>query len=312
MHCLVTGVAGFIGSHLAERLLREGYQVTGIDCFLDYYPRATKLQNLETLLTSPRFRLVEENLVTTDLSRLLEGVDVLFHQAAQAGVRASWGNQFAIYTENNVLATQRLLEACVNRPLQKFVYASTSSVYGDTPTLPMQEESILKPVSPYGVSKLAAEHLCYLYWKNFAVPTVSLRYFTVFGPRQRPDMGFHKFIRAIQTGKEITVYGDGEQTRDFTYVTDVVEANLLAMQSPVTGAVFNIGGGSRISVLEVLRVLERLMGKPLRLKHDQIQKGDMRHTYADISRAKAHLGYVPRVSLQEGLQEEIRWLQGVK
>lgn len=312
MHCLVTGVAGFIGSHLAERLLREGYQVTGIDCFLDYYPRATKLQNLETLLTSPRFRLVEENLVTTDLSRLLEGVDVLFHQAAQAGVRASWGNQFAIYTENNVLATQRLLEACVNRPLQKFVYASTSSVYGDTPTLPMQEESILKPVSPYGVSKLAAEHLCYLYWKNFAVPTVSLRYFTVFGPRQRPDMGFHKFIRAIQTGKEITVYGDGEQTRDFTYVTDVVEANLLAMQSPVTGAVFNIGGGSRVSVLEVLRVLERLMGKPLRLKHDQIQKGDMRHTYADISRAKEHLGYVPRVSLQEGLQEEIRWLQGVK
>lgn len=312
MHCLVTGVAGFIGSHLAERLLREGYQVTGIDCFLDYYPRATKLQNLETLLTSPRFRFVEENLVTTDLPRLLEGVDVLFHQAAQAGVRASWGNQFAIYTENNVLATQRLLEACVNRPLQKFVYASTSSVYGDTPTLPMQEESLLKPVSPYGVSKLAAEHLCYLYWKNFAVPTVSLRYFTVFGPRQRPDMGFHKFIRAIQTGKEITVYGDGEQTRDFTYVTDVVEANLLAMQSPVTGAVFNIGGGSRVSVLEVLRVLERLMGKPLRLKHEQIQKGDMRHTYADISRAKEHLGYAPRVSLQEGLQEEIRWLEGVK
>ncbi|RMF85045.1 MAG: NAD-dependent epimerase/dehydratase family protein [Nitrospinota bacterium] len=310
MRCLVTGVAGFIGSHLAERLIQEGYEVIGIDCFLDYYPQEIKRQNLTTLLASPRFRFVEDNLLTADLSRLLDGVEVVFHQAAQAGVRASWGTQFAIYTENNILATQRLLEACVQHPLHKFVYASTSSVYGDTPQLPMQEESILKPVSPYGVSKLAGEHLCYLYWKHDGIPTISLRYFTVFGPRQRPDMAFHRFIRALQRDEEIVIYGDGHQTRDFTYVSDVVEANLLAMRSPLSGEVFNIGGGSRVSLLEALHVLENIMAKPLRLRYDSVQKGDMRHTYADISRAQKQLGYSPRISLAEGLREEVRWLEG--
>jgi len=210
---LVTGVAGLIGSHLAERLISEGYEVVGVDCFTDYYPRPMKERNLNQLRNSDHFRFIEANLCFARLAPLLEDVDYVFHLAAQPGVRASWGQSFSVYTEHNVLATQRLLEAARDRSIAKFIYASSSSVYGDTPDLPLREDSRLRPISPYGVTKLAGEHLCRLYHYSFGVPTVFPRYFTVYGPRQRPDMAIHRFIKAIREGEPIVVYGDGEQTR---------------------------------------------------------------------------------------------------
>ncbi|HID87159.1 MAG TPA: NAD-dependent epimerase/dehydratase family protein [Anaerolineae bacterium] len=309
--CLVTGVAGFIGSHLAERLIVEGHEVIGVDCFTDYYPRPVKEQNLAELRRSDRFRFVEADLRTADLAPLLEGVETVFHQAAQAGVRASWGADFAVYTQNNVLATQRLLEAARGSGIKKFIYASSSSVYGDTPDLPMREESLPRPISPYGVTKLAGEHLCQLYHANFGVPTVSLRYFTVYGPRQRPDMAFHKFIRAILSGQPIAIYGDGEQTRDFTFISDAVEANILAMAYPGEGEIFNIGGGSRVSVNRVIELLEEITGREAVVEHQAAQPGDVRHTLADTTAARERLGFVPRVGLEEGLRAQVEWWRSV-
>lgn len=316
-NCLVTGVAGFIGSHLADRLVAEGHRVIGVDCFTDYYPRPLKERNLAGLHSHDRFAFIEADLLEVDLLALLRGelltdgepVDLVFHQAAQAGVRASWGRQFEVYTRNNVLVTQRLLEAAKAATLRKFVFASSSSVYGDAEQYPTAETLRPQPVSPYGVTKLAAEHLAYLYWKNFAVPTISLRYFTVYGPRQRPDMAFHRFVRALLHGETITIYGDGEQTRDFTYVADVVQANLLAAQSSVAGEVFNIGGGTRVTVNGVLRLLAELTGQTADVEHAKQQKGDVRHTAADTSRARQVLGYVPRVSLREGLEQMVVWMR---
>jgi len=245
-----------------------------------------------------------------DIGPYLSRVKYVFHQAAQAGVRASWGSSFAVYTENNINATQSLLEACKNLPhIEKFIYASSSSVYGDTPLLPTQEDAPLHPVSPYGVTKLAAEHLCYLYWKNFGIPTVSLRYFTVFGPRQRPDMAIHRFIRSTLRGEPIKVYGDGEQTRDFTFVSDAVEANILAMKYPRSGEVFNIGGGSRITVNKLIELIQTLLNKSVEVQYLRTEKGDVGHTYADTSRAKRELGFSPRMGIQEGLWEEIQWMK---
>ena len=217
MKTFVTGCGGFIGSHLVDRLLELGYEVTGIDCFTDYYSREIKEANISNALKHNNFKLIEEDIL--DMDKFPE-VDYIFHLAAQAGVRASWGKSFEIYTRNNIEATQKLLEFYKDREIKKFVYASSSSVYGDA-ELPMREDSLLKPVSPYGVTKLAGENLCYLYWKNYQVPTVSLRYFTVYGPRQRPDMAIHKFVKAISNNEEITVFGDGSQTRDFTFVVKV-------------------------------------------------------------------------------------------
>ena len=228
MKALVTGAAGFIGSTLSAALVDRGIDVIGVDCFTDYYSREVKEDNLARLRQHPKFTFVEAALQTADLESLLDGVTVVYHLAAQAGVRKSWGDDFRIYTTNNVDATQRLLEAVKDRPLSRFVYASSSSVYGDIAAIPMREDVRLQPVSPYGVTKLAAEHLCHLYHVNFGVPAVSLRYFTVYGPRQRPDMGFHRFIRAALTGGAITLFGDGQQTRDFTYVGDAVAATMAA------------------------------------------------------------------------------------
>jgi UDP-glucose 4-epimerase len=308
MKCLVTGVAGFIGSHLAERLIKEGHQVVGIDCFTDYYPREIKERNIEKLRSSEGFTFIEANLLDVNLPEMLRGLDYIFHQAAQAGVRASWGTNFEVYTLNNVLTTQKLLEAAKEAPIKLFVYASSSSVYGDAETFPTPETANPKPISPYGVTKLAGEHLCYLYWKNFGVPFISLRYFTVYGPRQRPDMAFHRFIKAMLKGKEIIVYGDGKQTRDFTYIDDAVEANLLAMRSEAIGEVFNIDGGSRITINEAIRLLEGIMGKRARVRYVERQKGDVRHTAADITKAKKMLGYEPKVRIEEGLRREVEWL----
>jgi UDP-glucose 4-epimerase len=308
MKAFVTGVAGFIGSTLAERLLDSGADVVGLDCFTDYYPRAAKERNLAAALGHPRFRFVEAQLQTADLGTLLADRTHVFHLAAQAGVRKSWGRDFDVYTVNNVGATQRLLEACVGLPLERVVYASSSSVYGDSVPMPMREDSLPQPVSPYGVTKLAAEQLCYLYYVNYEVPTVSLRYFTVYGPRQRPDMGFHKFLRAALQGEPITVYGDGEQTRDFTFVHDAVSATIAAAARGVRGHVYNIGGGSRVSINAVFEIIGRVSGRRLQLTIDPAQKGDMRHTYADTSLARAELGFVPSVGLENGLAAEYEWL----
>jgi nucleoside-diphosphate-sugar epimerase len=312
MRALVTGVAGFIGSTLVERLVADGADVVGIDCFTDYYPRSVKERNLSGLLTNPAFRFVESRVQDADLANLLKDRTHVFHLAAQAGVRKSWGKDFAIYTVNNIEATQALLEAaCGMSNLERFVYSSSSSVYGDLVAMPMREDALPQPVSPYGVSKLAAEQLCYLYFANYGVPTVSLRYFTVYGPRQRPDMGFHKFLRAILLGQPITVYGDGDQTRDFTFVSDAVGANVAAAERGVPGRVYNIGGGSRVSVNDVLAMIARVTGRTPQIIVDPAQKGDMRHTYADTSLARADLGYAPTVGLEEGLAAEHQWLTGI-
>jgi UDP-glucose 4-epimerase len=305
---LVTGAAGFIGSHLTSALLDRGAEVTGLDSFTDYYPRPIKEANLEVNRRRSGFQFVEDSLQTAPLDQLLDGATHVFHLAAQAGVRKSWGRDFRVYTENNVDATQRLLEACVGRPLHRFVNASSSSVYGDNVTIPMREDALPQPVSPYGVTKLAAEQLCYLYQVNHGVPTASMRYFTVYGPRQRPDMAFNRFIRAALKGEPIMLYGDGEQTRDFTFVTDAVAATIAAGERGVPGRAYNVGGGSRVSVNHVLDIVAGLAGRPLDIRREGSQKGDMRDTCADTSRARADLGFAPRVSLEDGLEAEYRWL----
>ena len=309
MKILVTGVAGFIGSHLAERLLGAGHSVVGVDCFTDYYPREIKKSNLVRLLDNRSFVLHEENLLGMDLSGLLKNVDVVFHEAAQAGVRASWGTSFKIYTENNIRATQCLLEASKEVNLKKFIYASSSSIYGDADSYPTNEDTKPRPISPYGVTKLAGEHLCNLYYKNYGVPTVSLRYFTVYGPRQRPDMAFNKFIKAILKDEEIVIYGDGKQTRDFTYIDDIVDANVSAMDAQVIGNVLNIGGGSRITVNDTIRIIEKTTGRQAKLKYIEKQKGDVRHTGADISCAGKLLGYKPAYDLEKGIANEVDWIK---
>jgi UDP-glucose 4-epimerase len=309
MKALITGGAGFIGSHLTERLLADGAEVVALDCFTDYYSRAIKDANIAGVRTHPRYRLVESSIADADLPTLLDGVTHVFHLAAQAGVRKSWGRDFQVYTTLNVDATQRLLEACVGRPIHRFFYASSSSVYGDDVALPMREDVPLHPVSPYGVTKLAAEQLCYLYFVNHGVPTVSVRYFTVYGPRQRPDMGFHRFMTAIRTGQPLTLYGDGLQTRDFTYVADAAAATHAACVHGVPGRVYNVGGGSRVSVREVFAMLGTVTGRPVTIAEHPAQKGDMRDTYADTSRARADLGFSPSVTLEEGLRAMWAWME---
>jgi len=311
MRALVTGVAGFIGSTLAERLIGDGADVVGIDCFTDYYPRLFKEANLARLKQAGRFRLVEGRIQDANLPALLADRTHVFHLAGQAGVRKSWGRDFAVYTADNIDATQMLLEACTKLTLDRIIYASSSSVYGDDVEMPMREDALPRPVSPYGVSKLAAEQLCYLYHVNYGLPTVALRYFTVYGPRQRPDMGFHKFLRATILDEPLTLYGDGEQTRDFTFVDDIVGASLAAASRGVPGRVYNVGGGSRVSINQVLDLIGRVSGRRPRVSVDPKEKGDMRHTFADTSRARADLGFSPTVTLEDGLAAEYRWLSAL-
>lgn len=309
MRVLVTGVAGFIGSHVAEALIARGDHVRGVDCFLDYYPRAVKERNLAGLVRSERFEFLEQDLVSSDVDALVDGMDAVVHLAAQAGVRASWGRDFRIYCDVNVLATQRLLEASAPRRL-RFVYSSSSSIYGDAPDFPTVESTLPRPISPYGVSKLAGEHLCRLYAQSAGIPTVSLRYFTVYGPRQRPDMAFHRFLRAQLEGRELTVYDDGAQTRDFTYVGDAVAANLLALERGTPGAAYNIGGGSRVSVNHVLELIGELCGTPPRVRRAEKQRGDVRDTHASTEAAERELGWRPATGLRAGLAAELEWLRG--
>jgi len=309
---VVTGAAGFIGSHVAESLLADGHEVTGVDCFTDYYPRPMKEANLEHLRDSSRFRLVEARLQDAELAPLLDGAEHVYHLAAQAGVRASWGREFALYTDHNVLATQRLLEAAVAAGRPTVVYASSSSVYGDAPELPFREDGPCRPVSPYGVTKLAGEHLAVLYHRNHGLPTVSLRFFTVYGPRQRPDMAFHRFLKAARDGTTVPVFGDGRQTRDFTFVADIVAAVRSAPLSGRPGCVYNVGGGERLALNEVLRLIETVTARPLRIQRQESQKGDMRDTFADTAAARRDLGFRSTVPLAEGLAREWEWIRGLR
>jgi UDP-glucuronate 4-epimerase len=309
VRALVTGAAGFVGSHLTSRLCNDGHDVVGIDSFTDYYDVALKKANAEAIVSAGA-NFVEGDLNDVDLNELLEGIDAVFHLAGQPGVRASWGSEFSTYTRCNIEATQRLLEASRGKTgLRRLVYASSSSVYGDAEHYPTSEKDRPQPVSPYGVTKLAAEHLCSLYATNFGVPTVSLRYFTVYGPGQRPDMAFTRFARAAVHDDEIFVYGSGEQERDFTYVGDVVEANLLAATGDVRpGAVFNVAGGSHSSVNEVLALLEELVGRGLSVVRQEAIAGDVRRTGGDTTKIRSVLGWQPSVGLREGIARQLSWV----
>lgn len=315
---LITGAAGFIGSSLVDRLLTDGHDVVGVDSFEDYYPRSRKVANLAGASRHARFVLIEGNLLDLGaagndqgcapaLRRAIRTCDYVFHLAAQAGVRASWGDSFRVYTDNNVLATQLLLEACKGTGVRRVVYASSSSVYGNSTQLPLREDGLCRPVSPYGVTKLAGEHLCEVYRCNHGVPTVALRFFTVYGPRQRPDMAFHRFIQATLANRAISVYGDGRQTRDFTYIADIVDGLAAATDAPA-GLVINLGGGSRISLLEALRTLEEATGLPVKLDMRSQEAGDVLHTWADVTLGREMLGFNPRTALVEGLRSEYEWL----
>ncbi|HEY7317819.1 MAG TPA: NAD-dependent epimerase/dehydratase family protein [Candidatus Binatia bacterium] len=312
MKSVITGVAGFIGSHLAEKLLGLGHEVVGLDKFLDNYPREFKEANLVHFASHPSFKFIGDDLANIELGQLLNQADYVFHLAAQPGVRSSWGNEFSHYAHNNILATQLLLEACKEVRVKKFVYASSSSVYGDTDDLPMREDGRTRPVSPYGVSKLAAEHLCYLYWKAFGIPTVSLRFFTVYGPRQRPDMFFHILMRHLLLDEEIPLYDDGEQSRDFTYWADIVEGLAAAAFYPGSGEVFNLGGGGETTLLNVIKWVETISGRRAKLKRFDRQSGDVRRTRANLDQARAKLGYQPTVSLADGLAQEWQWISKTK
>jgi len=307
MKCLVTGAAGFIGSHLCEALLGAGHEVEGLDAFIPYYPRAAKERNLAPARAHSRFRFHELDLRQDPLEEVVAGAEVVFHLAAMPGLTRSW-TDFALYESCNVLATQRLLEALVRRGsgLRRLVYGSTSSAYGrfasGDETLPT------KPISPYGVTKLAAEHLCRAYSEAHALPVVVLRYFSVYGPRQRPDMGYHRFIRALLAGDPIVVTGDGLQVRGNTFVTDCVAATIAAVRANA-GEIYNVGGGETATVWDILKRLESLAGRVCVVRREPARPGDQRYTFADTARLRSHLGWEPRVGLDEGLRRQWEWQQ---
>lgn len=311
MRTIVTGCAGFVGSHLTEALLSDGHEVIGIDSITDYYDVGIKRASLKLLDAQPGFTFVEADMCTADLAELLEGVSVVYHQAGQPGVRLSWSEQFPDYVRRNIIATQRLLEAARQNPPDRIVFASSSSVYGNAASYPTTEAALPQPHSPYGVTKLAAEHLCGLYAANWAVPTVALRYFTVYGPRQRPDMGLNRFIKAARSGAPLPLYGDGEQIRDFTFVTDVVAANIAAGVADVApGTVVNIAGGEPVTVNQLLALLEGAVGAPLAIERLPEQPGDTRQTGGAIDRAHQLLGWHPKVDIAAGVAAQYAWQVG--
>jgi nucleoside-diphosphate-sugar epimerase len=305
---VVTGAAGFIGSTLAERLVGDGHEVLGVDCFTPYYPVEAKRANLAQVLEQPSFTLVEADLRTADVQQLLAGADVVFHLAGQPGVRLSWTDGFCAYVEHNVLVTQRLLEAARTAGVARFVYASSSSVYGNAARYPTAEQDPTQPHSPYGVTKLGAENLCVLYAANWGVPTVALRYFTVYGPRQRPDMAIHRLIGAALSGQRFTLYGDGNQIRDFTYVDDVVRATAAAGLAEVPpGTVVNVSGGSSMTMGELIALVEEVVGHPIRVRRITGQAGDVERTGGSVARAARLLGWQPQAAPREGLVAQVGW-----
>lgn len=307
MKCLVTGAAGFIGSHLCERLLHAGHSVLGVDAFVPFYPQAAKEANLAAARAHRWFTFQQADLRTDPLDDLLEGVDVIFHLAAMPGLPRSW-TDFDLYESCNVSATQRLLEAACRLPkLHRFIYASTSSIYGRYAS---GDESLpARPISPYGATKLAAEHLCRAYGEEQGLPLAVLRYFSVYGPRQRPDMGYNRFIQAMQAGTPVVVYGDGLQVRGNTYVADCVDATVAALQA-MPGEVYNVGGGEAVSVWEVLHKLEVILGTRVAVKQEAGRAGDQRSTFADTTKLYRHLGWKPRIGLDEGLALQAAWQRG--
>ena len=310
MRALVTGVAGFIGSTLADALVAADHTVRGIDCFSAYYDPGLKRRNVERLARESTFELVEGDLRLIDLAPLVRDVDVVFHEAAQPGVRLSWSAGFADYDSNNVLATQRLLEAVKETGISRLVYASSSSVYGNAARYPTQETDLPHPHSPYGVTKLAGEHLCGLYADNWGIPTVALRYFTVFGPRQRPDMAIHRLLHAGLTGERFSLYGDGTQRRDFTFVDDVVRANLRAAEADLApGSVINVAGDAPVTVNELVEAASEAVGRAIDVVKVAAQPGDVQATGGAIDRARSLLGWSPRTSLRDGLAAQAQWEQ---
>jgi UDP-glucose 4-epimerase len=307
VRALVTGVAGFLGSTLAEALRGSGFEVLGVDAFTPNYEPARKRANLERLLRDPGFRFVEADLRHADLGPLFDGVTHVAHLAALPGVRSSWGESFRDYSEHNIVATQRLLEASRGRPLVRVAVASSSSVYGAPRRFPTPEDEPRRPISPYGVTKLASEALVHAYRTEHGVPAVSLRYFTVYGPRQRPDMGFHRFFEAGRRGEPVTLYGDGGQTRDFTFVEDAVSATVASLTREAKEFAYNVGGGHRVALRDVLDRIELLIGRPIERRHLSPQHGDPRDTSADTNLARRDLGYEPRTSLERGLALQWEW-----
>jgi UDP-glucuronate 4-epimerase len=306
---LLTGAAGFIGSHLVDRLLDEGHEVTGLDCFTEYYSRAAKQQNLSRALAHERFRFVEGDLLRLDLDTLLGEVDKVAHLAGEPGVRCSWGERFSVYTERNVQTTQRLLEAVHRNERKHLVYASSSSVYGSDNGGPVSEEDPRRPASPYGLSKLAAEELIGLYGRERGVPATILRYFTVYGPRQRPEMAISRFISLASRGEPVKVFGDGNQSREMTYVSDVVDATVAALEARAGDLprAYNVGGGARTTVRELVRMVGEAVGERPEVTHGPPVPGDVRSTWADLHRTTRELGYEPRVSLDEGIEAQAHW-----
>ena len=304
MHVLVTGAAGFIGSHVAERCLADGHRVTAVDSFHPYYAREIKERNLAAIRRHAAARFFEIDLARHDLTPAVDGVEAVVHLAAQAGVRASWGTEFAGYLDANVLATQRLLEATRGKPIRAWVYGSSASVYGDDALDAVSETALPAPHSPYGVTKLAGEHLAMLYRRNHGTPAVALRYFSVYGPRERPDKAIQRFLLAALAGRGIRVHGDGSQRRDFTYVGDVVDATMAALARPPVGAVVNVARGKTVTLAEVIDVVRRVTGAPLPAEHGPAEKGDVRVTSADVSLARRLLGYAPSTDLGTGIARQ--------
>ena len=305
---LVTGCAGFIGSHLTERLLSEGYEVVGVDCFSDFYAPSHKEANLESCLEHPHFTLERLDLASESLTGVLDGVEDVFHLAAQPGVRGSFGDSFESYVRNNVYATQRLLEAAAVHPVRAFVYASSSSIYGNAPT-PSHERTDPRPISPYGMTKLAAEEICAVYHRNSGVPVIGLRYFTVYGPRQRPDMALSRFLRRALADEPLPVVGNGLQRRDFTYVDDIVEGTLAAARRGRPATVYNIGGGHPVTVLKLVNIVEELLERVVDVVHLPAAMGDPTFTHADTSRARDELGFAPKTPLHRGIAQQLLWMR---
>ncbi len=313
MKCLVTGAAGFIGSHLSEALIEQGHEVRGIDCFTDYYAKTLKLANLAEPKKRRGFEFVEMDISGDRISKHVNDVDIVFHLAAQPGVRASWGTSFAHYIKDNIAATQKLLEAAKEAHLKRFIYASSSSIYGDAERFPTPEETTPSPNSPYGATKLAGEMFCYTYARLFRISALCLRFFTVYGPRQRPDLAIHKFTALIEAGKPVSLFGDGSAGRDYTWVDDIVLGVLAALDyepSETAGVpfeIFNLGNAHPVKLTELVEALERATGKRATREFKPPQPGDVPLTWADITKASRLLGYRPATGIQEGLERFVAW-----